>query len=442
MSKPEEQKKPLSVLDMLSASADKVIGSTKLKPSSRKAFQSFTPQSDFLIETMERNNLFSDHSFNKSASVRKHATKNEDQIISDLLGSTNSTLKRSLDYNYDVACQVRKLLFGSSKRGFNTEWTEQSFAFNNCEDGRPSQLKTGIVQKKGGPCGVLSCVQATVYKHLLYGEDSSSVGDFDDIGKQARTAALVKALTEIIWRSGNGTDAALALTGMRKQFSCDHMYQGDGVSEHIIVLACQSKSKLEQSVKENIDSYEHGKGSCVLLLFSVILSRGIDQIRLDMDEKESKLVGAHNYCTQEMINLLLQGYATSNAFDNSMTLGPESVLKGVTSQSDIGFVSLFEHYQSCKIGEYYKSPKYPIWVVCSESHFSVMFAKKPPSGSRFDLFYYDGLANQDEEIRLTINTSEQITPRQSGSLVPPLEHCIRTKWANCAVDWNGSEPIL
>ena len=27
-------------------------------------------------------------------------------------------------------------------------------------------------------------------------------------------------------------------------------------------------------------------------------------------------------------------------------------------------------------------------------------------------------------------------------LVPPLEHCIRTKWRDAGVDWNGSERIL
>ena len=281
-------------------------------------------------------------------------------------------------------------------------------------------------------------------KHLLYGDAVISAEEFDNISKQARTEALVKTITEIIWRCGNGNDAALALVGMRKQFACDHMYYGDGVSEHIIMVVCKSKARLEMTVRENIDSYENGKGSCVLLLYSAIISRGIEQIRLDMDEKESKLVGAHNYCTQEMINLLLQGYATSNAFDNSMTLGPESILKGITSQSDIGFVSLFEHYQSCKIGDNYKSPKYPVWVVCSESHFSVLYAKKQPLGDAvFDLFYYDGLANHDEEIKLTINTNDHVSSNESrGSLIPPLEHCIRTKWPNCSVDWNGSEPSL
>lgn len=61
-----------------------------------------------------------------------------------------------------------------------------------------------------------------------------------------------------------------------------------------------------------------------------------------------------------------------------------------------------------KVGAYLKTPRYPIWVVCSESHFSVLFALQrelltnQDKGLEFDLYYYDGLANQQEEIRLTV----------------------------------------
>ena len=61
-----------------------------------------------------------------------------------------------------------------------------------------------------------------------------------------------------------------------------------------------------------------------------------------------------------------------------------------------------------QVGTYLKTPKYPIWVVCSESHFSVLFSTRLDLVSdwkaerRFDLFYYDGLARQQEEIKLTI----------------------------------------
>jgi hypothetical protein len=35
----------------------------------------------------------------------------------------------------------------------------------------------------------------------------------------------------------------------------------------------------------------------------------------DMDSSEVPMMGAHGYCSQEMVNLLLTGSATSNTFD-------------------------------------------------------------------------------------------------------------------------------
>lgn len=53
-----------------------------------------------------------------------------------------------------------------------------------------------------------------------------------------------------------------------------------------------------------------------------------------------------------------------------------------------------------------KNPAYPIWIVCSESHFSVLFSQDLELADLhknvFDLYYYDGLAQQDDEIKLTV----------------------------------------
>ena len=65
--------------------------------------------------------------------------------------------------------------------------------------------------------------------------------------------------------------------------------------------------------------------------------------------------------------------------------------------------------------------------------------------AHFDLIYYDGLGEQDKEIRLTIGNcilahvsvyynrhcldtahKTQGTSEEDDDLVPPLEHCIRT----------------
>jgi len=86
-------------------------------------------------------------------------------------------------------------------------------------------------------------------------------------------------------------------------------------------------------------------------------------------------------------------------------------------------------------------------VVCSESHFSVLFATEDDTNEEtvdnFDLFYFDGLGQQDEEIRLSI-IPDGLTEvlNEELDLIPPLDSCIRTKWKNAKVSWNGSDPIL
>ncbi len=74
-----------------------------------------------------------------------------------------------------------------------------------------------------------------------------------------------------------------------------------------------------------------------------------------MDEAGGRLMGAHGYCTQEMVNLLLGGRAASNVFNDSVTLDGApgekgTVLRGVQKRSDVGLLSLFEHYKSCQVG--------------------------------------------------------------------------------------------
>lgn len=69
----------------------------------------------------------------------------------------------SEDISYDTALKLKKLLFGDATKSFNKEWTQQAFKF--CQH---PLLKYGLVQEKGGPCGLLASVQAIVLKHLIF----------------------------------------------------------------------------------------------------------------------------------------------------------------------------------------------------------------------------------------------------------------------------------
>ncbi|XP_074755931.1 putative ubiquitin carboxyl-terminal hydrolase MINDY-4 isoform X1 [Athene noctua] len=347
-----------------------------------------------------------------------------------------------------LAKELKNLLFGSSLCCFSEEWKIQSFTFNNIP-----QLKYGIVQKKGGPCGVLAAVQACVLQQLIFA-DSNRNKDTRCLqpSEVHRTECLTMAIAGILWRAGGNEKAIVALPSGRQQFTPIGKYKADGILETLVLHSATRYEDLIIFLQQNIHQFEIGPCGCILLTVSVILSRSINLVRNDFDVLTNRLIGSHGYCTQELVNLLLTGKAVSNVFNNVIELdsgnGNITILKGITSRSDIGLLSLFEHYDVCQVGCYLKTPKYPIWLVCSESHFSVLFClEKDLLGDwkterKFDLYYYDGLANQEEEIRLTVDTTQMCTEDKENDLTPPLEHCIRTKWEGAVIDWNGTEPIL
>ncbi|NXU52825.1 MINY4 hydrolase, partial [Turnix velox] len=330
-----------------------------------------------------------------------------------------------------LAKELKNLLFGSSLCCFSEEWKIQSFTFSNTP-----QLKYGIVQKKGGPCGVLAAVQACVLQQLIFAESNRNKDTCClQPSEVQRTKCLTMALADILWRAGGNEKAIVALPSGRQQFTPIGKYKADGILETLILHSATRYEDLMIFLQQNIHQFETGPWGCILLTISVILSRSINLVRNDFDVLTNRLIGSHGYCTQELVNLFLTGKAVSNVFNNVIELdsgnGNITVLKGITSRSDIGLLSLFEHYDVCQVGCYLKTPKYPIWLVCSESHFSVLFClEKDLLGDwkterKFDLYYYDGLANQEEEIRLTVDTTQVCA--EDNDLTPPLEHCIRTK---------------
>lgn len=347
--------------------------------------------------------------------------------------------------DFSQAKEMKTLLFGSSICCFNEEWKMQSFTFSE----RP-QLKYGIVQKKGGSCGVLAAVQGCVLQRLIFGEGSDS--RCLKPSNHQRTNCLSIAIADILWRAGNRDHAVVALYSGRQQFSPVGRYKADGILETILLYTLTKYEDLKSFLQQNIHQFEIGPFGCILLTFSVVFSRSFGLVRADFDVPTNCLIGAHGYCTQELVNLLLTGKAVSNVFNDVVELdsgnGNITLLKGIDLRSDIGFLSLFEHYNVCQVGSYLKTPKYPIWVVCSESHFSIIFCLRKELMNdwkmerKFDLYYYDGLANQQEEIRLTVDTTATYEEGKDDELIPPLDHCIRTKWKGASVDWNGTEPIL
>ena len=99
------------------------------------------------------------------------------------------------------------------------------------------------------------------------------------------------------------------------------------------------------------------------------------------DAQYSCLTSQFGQCSQELINLALTGEAVSNVFDNILTLYDGSVkCRGISSHVHIGYLTQLEALRYCQVGSFFKSPQFPIWIVGSQSHFSVLFS------TNYDLF--------------------------------------------------------
>lgn len=120
--------------------------------------------------------------------------------------------------------------------------------------------------------------------------------------------------------------------------------------------------------------YFFREGGVLLFVMSLVCSRGKERIKADFDDLAGcKLTAQFGHCSQELINLLLSGQAVSNVFDHNLSPDKGIMCRGIQQQSSIGYLTQLESLRYCQVGSFYKSPVFPIWVIGSTSHFTVIF---------------------------------------------------------------------
>ncbi|KAL2649670.1 hypothetical protein R1flu_017798 [Riccia fluitans] len=317
---------------------------------------------------------------------------------------------------YRLAEQLHTMVFGTNvSKDVLAQWCNQGFRFSP-----DRETSLGLVQREGGPCGVLAPIQALVLKYLLFVPESEAdaqiFGNRDTVGSQAcysgnantprgdsvepslvfsdfqRTRALVRAMGETLWKAGGKRKAILVVLDI-PCFAAEDSYNEeeqdeiaakaldgvalDSVEEfHRVVKVCAvtSISELHLDLYSLLPAFRSRMGA-LLFLFSVLLSRGLDAIQSDRDDPDQPLVTPpFGHASQEIVNLLLCGQAVPNVFDGSMDLGSGMFLKGIPGSVEVGFLTLLESLNLCKVGQQLKRPKWPIWVVGSDSHYTVLFA--------------------------------------------------------------------
>ncbi|EDQ88493.1 uncharacterized protein MONBRDRAFT_32796 [Monosiga brevicollis MX1] len=320
--------------------------------------------------------------------------------INRLVASGGVRAARPLSGQFAVA--LKKAIFGRLDARFVPAWLRQNLAFHPHPD-----LAYGLWQQEGGPCGVLAVVQAYLLRELLF---ETHVGLQPSPAQ--RMEALTHALTRMLWRCGEGRECVVAVLGTSEAQGLPPTWARDGVLERVHTVECADHDACLVAVRQALLDWcaEQAPG-IILILISAILSRGLDRLLADRDVDAGPLLGAHNYCTQDMVNLLVTGRATSNVHDGEVRLDDQLVLKGIDDPADFGLLSLFEHFDSCRVGVHLKRPTFPIWIVCAESHFTVLFSRERQvqdwaDDEDFELCYYDQLARLEEHYVLRIGKAK------------------------------------
>lgn len=270
---------------------------------------------------------------------------------------------------------------------------------------------------------------------------------------QERREALARALTHILWQAGEGRQVIFAIKSDHTVLSPDvipNLLRGDGVVENLNLRVFESEEYLLEYLFNVVPELEdHENGSCVTFLYSVLLTRGIENVKEDMDNTESHLIGTDGYASQEIVNLLLIGRAVSNVFDGDKELCSDGtdrvILHGIPGPSKIGQLSLYEYSNTCRVGNFYKNPIHPIWLVLSENHFTILFASshdildRKVKNESFQLFVYDGLSKDKKEKRIMLEPTggRELVPGTEDDYRPALERCIRTRWRNATLTWES-----
>ncbi|GMH01032.1 hypothetical protein Nepgr_002871 [Nepenthes gracilis] len=308
--------------------------------------------------------------------------------------------------------QLFSMVFGGNpSKEILAQWTNQGIRFSP-----DLETSMGLVQHEGGPCGVLAAIQAFVLKYLLFvPEGSSNPGSrpqqnlgskissetedmvpnvFSSLTEHARKRALVRSMGEILFRCGNSKRSVVATMSI---LGNDAEGASNGPIDEIIAkalggISIESASDLQKSLRINTymsceSAYQRleamipvfqSRMGAMLFLISALLSRGLDSVQADRDDPSLPLVTApFGHASQEIVNLLLCGQAVANVFDERMDLGGGLFIKGISTSVEVGFLSLLESLNFCKVGEHLKCPKWPIWVVGSDSHYTVLFALEP-----------------------------------------------------------------
>uniref|UniRef100_A0AAR2JNU8 Ubiquitin carboxyl-terminal hydrolase MINDY n=1 Tax=Pygocentrus nattereri TaxID=42514 RepID=A0AAR2JNU8_PYGNA len=298
--------------------------------------------------------------------------------------------------------EVVELVWGKQSTGGGVSaplfrrWT-QGFVFSETE-------RSALEQFEGGPCAVIAPplsgsghvpydqIILTLFKLLV-----KCINRCDVIcmfAEEEQRTALCSTLSEILesaclgktqnfclatWARAKATDDNTDITDSHpepesSQPTDTQQQSSERLSSKPVFVFSKRTLKTVAELKEAILSLHdtwRNKFGVLLFLYSVILTK----VRPEIEVLMTCLSLFSSLYSQSLINLLVTGRAVSNVWDGDRECSGMK-LHGIHEQASVGFLTLMESLRYCKVGSFLKSPKFPIWILGSETHLSVFFTKE------------------------------------------------------------------
>lgn len=292
-----------------------------------------------------------------------------------------------------VLAQLQRLLWSDSPEPDDVRrWHAQGLQFSTNES-----VRWGLRQSSGGPCGVLCAVQALVLRRILFGDAVSphaggapvrvDISRARDAPSAQLRDALAWALAQLLSQAatsgtagaagGDGSEhtggrsislvvASAVPVAVESAASAFRVYRFD-TSE-----ACEAFLSKDDGARV-LEQVFGSNAGVLMLVYSALLSRGLDRVKSDTDDGTVALIGRFGHCSQELLNLFTYGEAVSSVFDGTQDVAGGFKLRGLMRTPPIGYLSIMESMRYLEVGTFAKSPDWPFWVIGSQSHYTLLF---------------------------------------------------------------------
>lgn len=317
--------------------------------------------------------------------------------------------------------RLKQVVWGRELKEETFDRWSQGFHFSDHEP-------VALVQEGGGPCAVITPIQGFIIKQLFSrcGDDATKSGNWRQCLSCNPYSLLIGALGEMLQlvaapqrpvRVVHVVDTSLRFDEEEEEEK-EHREKCDSTTEtkndegasssaaaaqrlslsssprtsssppkrprlshddfhaSLAVTECASPRQLEHFLRQLHETKRSlsRRFAVLTFLYSSLLTKGLDEVLDEVEDPSEPLIdGLFGHGSQSLLNLCISGAAVSNVFDDERDLGGY-MLKGVKKQAPLGFLSFLEHLRYCEVGWYLKNPASPIWVLGSETHFTLAFS--------------------------------------------------------------------